>query len=260
MMKSDDILFSKVKEDRGWYFVEYTPPMLNYRFSVLQLSVIELPDLETVATALEAEAKDWLSRYPVPLMATAFAIDESVLSLVNVRPIDHLMAWVDTSSRNPIIKWELIGDHNLPDIALNREYLKQVFKKFPYETGLDISKEITKQAKANKITWWLFFMWAVVVPLLAAVIEWSSDKLGLLVLVYAFYKAVIEALRLTGKLPKSKRKLQKEVEEAQMRHHHYHCSRNPDAFERLKLENFQKEAIERTLAESKSSKASSPIN
>ncbi len=78
-MKSDDILFSKVKEDRGWYFVEYTPPMLNYRFSVLQLSVIELPDLETVATALEAEAKDWLSRYPVPLMATAFAIDESVL-------------------------------------------------------------------------------------------------------------------------------------------------------------------------------------
>jgi hypothetical protein len=47
-----------------------------------------------------------------------------------------------------------------------------------------------------------------------------------------------------------------------MRHHHYHCRRNPEAFERLKAENFRREEIERTNAEAlalkkKSSNASS---
>lgn len=259
-MKSDDIRFSKVKEDRGWYFVEYTPPMLNYRFSVLQLSVIELPDLETIATALEAEAKDWLSRYPVPLMATAFTIDESVLSLENVRPIDHLMAWIDSVNQMPVLRWELVKDKNLPDIALNRDHLTAIFSTFPSKSGLEINNEIAQKAKSDRVGWWLVFLWAVVVPVLVAVVEWSSDILGLLVLLYSFYKAVVEALRLTGKLPKSKRKLHKEKEDAQIRHHHYHCVRNPDAFERLKIEDFQKDAIERTLAESKAIKASSPLN
>lgn len=259
-MKSDDIRFSKIKEDRGWYFVEYTPPMPNYRFSVLQLSAIESPDPETIAITLEAEAKLWLSRYPVPLMATAFTLDESVLSLENIRPIDHLMAWVDSVNQTPVISWELVRDENLPDIALNREHLKEIFSTFPSKSGLEINKEIAQQVKSDRVGWWLVFLWAVVVPVLVAVVEWSSDILGLLVLLYAFYKAVVEALRLTGKLPKSKRKLQKEREEAQIRHHHYHCVRNPDAFERLKIENFQKDAIERTLTESKAIKASSSLN
>jgi len=49
-----------------------------------------------------------------------------------------------------------------------------------------------------------------------------------------------------------------------MRHHHYHyhCQRNPEAFERLKAENFRREEIERTNAgaqalKKKSSNASS---
>lgn len=257
-MKSDDIRFSKIKEDRGWYFVEYTPPMLNYRFSVLQLSVIESPDRETIAITLETEAKLWLSRYPVPLMATAFTLDESVLSLEKIRPIDHLMAWVDSVNQTPVIRWELVGGKNLPDIALNREHLKEIFSTFPSKSGLEINNEIAQQVKSDRVRWWLVFLWAVVVPVLVAVIEWSSDILGLLVLLYAFFKASLEALRLTGKLPKSKRKLQKEKEDAQIQHHHYHCVRNPDAFERLKIENFQNDAISRTLAESKAIKATPP--
>lgn len=260
MMKSDDIRFSKVKEDRGWYFVEYSPPMLNFRFSELQISVIESQDLETIAIALENEAKLWLSRYPVPLKATAFTLDESVLSLEDIRPIDHLMAWIDSVNQTPVISWELVGDKNLPDIALNREYLKEIFSTFPSKSGLEINNEIAQKVKSDRVGWWLVFLWAVVVPALVAVVEWSSDILGLLVLLYAFFKAGVEALRLTGKLPKSKRKLQKEREEAQIRHHHYHCVRNPEAFTRLKIENFQKDAIERTLAESKVIKASSSLN
>ena len=35
-----------------------------------------------------------------------------------------------------------------------------------------------------------------------------------------------------------------------MRHHHYHCNQNPEAFLRLKAENFRREEIEHTKAES----------
>lgn len=30
-----------------------------------------------------------------------------------------------------------------------------------------------------------------------------------------------------------------------MRHHHYHCKRNPDGFMRLKVENIEREEIDR---------------
>jgi hypothetical protein len=39
-----------------------------------------------------------------------------------------------------------------------------------------------------------------------------------------------------------------------MRHHHYHCERNPEGFERLKLENFERWAREEVHAEAKSLK------
>jgi len=93
------------------------------------------------------------------------------------------------------------------------------------------------------------------VPLGVAVLEWSSDLLGLVVLGYAFAKAIIHALRLTGHLPKSTREREKEAQELRMRHHHYHCERNPESFERLKAENFRREEIARTKAEALALKA-----
>ena len=119
-MAPDDIRFESIKEDRGWYFVEYSPPMPNYRFSVLQISVIEPHDPVAVAAAMESEAKAWLARYFVPLMATAFSADGSVLSLRGTRPIDNLMAWLKLPEPQPILRWELVANEELPDIALNR--------------------------------------------------------------------------------------------------------------------------------------------
>jgi hypothetical protein len=99
----------------------------------------------------------------------------------------------------------------------------------------------------------------VVVPAGVAVLEWWSDWLGLLVLVYSLYKAVEKALRLLGKWPKPKTELQKEAEEARMRHHHYHCERNPDGFQRLKLENFERWAREDTQNEAQALRRSTKV-
>jgi len=255
IMAPDDIRFGSLKEDRDWYFVEYSPPMANYRFSLLQLSVVEARDVQAVATAMESEIREWLHRYPVPVMATAFSADGDVLSLKGVRPIDNLMAWLDPAESQPVLRWELVKNDALPDVALNRKFLKEVFANVPSKTGREIHEEVAKHVATQKVGWWLVFVWAIVVPLGVAVLEWWSDLLGLVVLGYAFVKAATQALRLTGHLPKSTRQRQKEAEEQKVRHHHYHCARNPEAFERLKAENFRREEIERTKAEALALKA-----
>lgn len=254
-MDPDDIRFASIKEDRDWYFVEYFPPLPGYRFSVLQLSILESRDVGEIAAAMEHEATAWVSRYPVPLMATAFTLDGSVLSLSNARPIDHLLAWPETTTAKTILRWEIVKDDELPPVALDRNYLKQIFSGIPYKTGQEIRAAADKHFAALRVGWWLVFVWGVVVPLMVAILEWWSDLLGLVVLTYAFVKAAIQALRLTGHLPRSRREREKEAEESKMRHYAYHCERNPEAFERLKLENFEREAIEKTKAEAAALKA-----
>lgn len=258
-MAPDEIRFSSLKEDRGWYYVEYSPPIANYRFSILQLSIVEARDTEAVVAAMESEAGEWLRRYPVSLMATALSADNSVLSLNGVRPVNRLMAWFESESREPIFRWELVENDVLPDIALNREWLEEVFTDISYKTGAETQTEVAERAASQLVGWWLVFVWAAVVPLAVAVLEWWSDLLGLLVLGYAFVKAAIQALRLTGHLPKSTRQREKEAEDLRMRHHHYHCARNPEAFERLKAENFRREEIERTNAEALALKKTSNV-
>jgi hypothetical protein len=255
-MQAHEFRFGSVKEDRGWYFVEYSPPMENYLFSLLQLTVVEERSLREVAESLESEARLWLRRYPVPLMATAFSANDSVLSLEGIRPLDNLMAWSDPNTKEPILRWEIVPNAALPNTAHNRQALRKLFADVPVKTGAQVQQDVARLVKERKLGWWLVFIWAVVVPLGVAVVEWWSDLLGLAVLVYAFIKAGIEALRLTGHLPKSAAQRAKEAEGLRMRHHHYHCERNPEAFERLKAENFRKAAIERTKAEAATVKGS----
>lgn len=254
-MTPDDIHFGSLKEDRGWFFVEYSPPMANYRFSLLQLCIVEDRDAQAVALAMESEAKEWLRRYPVPVMATAFSADGTVFPLKGVRPIDNLMAWLDPRDSQPVLRWELVKNEVLPDIALDRRFLEGIFAGVPSKTGAEIQAQVAKDVAARKAGWWLVFVWAVVVPLGVAVLEWWSDLLALVVLGYAFVKAAVGALRLTGRLPKSTRQREKEAEDLRMRHHHYHCERNPEAFARLKAENFRREEIARTRAEALGLKA-----
>lgn len=249
MLAPDERRFDSIKEVRGWYCVEYAPPMPNFRFAIIQLTILESRQASEVAETMEREAREWLSRYPIPSMATAFSGDGCVISMAGVRESDHLMAWPSPSDGKPIRRWEIVEDAVLPDIALNRRYVEELFATVPFKTGRQINEEASKYLFRRRVGWWLVFVWAVAVPLGVAVLEWWSDLLGLVVLAYSFYKAIWTALRLGGRLPKSRREREREAEDLKMRHHHYHCQRNPEAFERLKVENFRRWEIEQTSLE-----------
>lgn len=248
-MTHDDVRFSTIKEDRGWYFVEYSPPFPRHKFAILQLTVLEQRPAQAVASAMESEATHWITRYPIPLMAMAYSLDESVFPLEPARPVDHLIAWHVAEKPDIILRWELVPDNELPADALNQDNLLKIFSDVPHRTGHEIANQAARKLTQLRLGWWIVFVWAVVVPLGVAVLEWWSDLLGLAVLGYAFFKAITQFLRLTGRLKQTKREREKAAEDLKMRHHHYHCTRNPEGFERLKAENFRRESIERTLSD-----------
>lgn len=243
--EADQLFFEATKEDRGWYFVEYRPPISGYQFASLQVVVLETTKTaEDIAATMEAELVIWLERYPVPIMVSAFDDTGSVISLNGHRPCNHQIGFIDSKTKKVVREWRLLTNDELPKDALDVSYLRKIYQGVPFKTKQQLREEALKKAKQLRLGWWIVFVWAVVVPAGVAILEWWSDWLGVVVLIYSLYKAIEKALRLMGRWPKSKGEAQKEAEEARMRHHHYHCERNPDGFERLKLENLERWARE----------------
>ena len=248
--ETDQLFFEATKEDRGWYFIEYRPPISGYQFATLGVVVLESARMrEDIAAVMEAELVIWLERYPIPIMVSAFDDTGSVIALDGHRTCSHLIGYIDAQTNKVVREWRLLANDELPTDALDASYLRKIYSDIPFKTKLQLREQALGKAKQLRLGWWIVFVWAVVVPVGVAVLEWWSDWLGLVVLMYSMYKAVEKALRLMGKWPKSKAEAQKKAEEARMRHHHYHCERNPKGFERLKLENFERWAREEVRTE-----------
>jgi hypothetical protein len=131
-----------------------------------------------------------------------------------------LIAWDQYPDRQSTLQWRLVPNEELPDTALDRDFVEELFASIAHETRDEIEEEVRQHERMMRVGWWLVFVWAVLVPVGVAILEWWSDLLGLVVLLYAFFKAGRLALRLTGRLPKSKAELEKETEDLQMRHHY----------------------------------------
>jgi hypothetical protein len=254
---TDHPFFEATKEDRGWYFVEYRPPIAGYQFATLSVVVLDSARTrEDIAVTMEAELIIWLERYPVPIMVSAFDGTGSVIGLGRHRSCDRLFGYIDTKTNKVVREWRLLSNDELPKDALNVSYLKQIYADIPFKTKQQLQQQAFEKARHLRLGWWIVFVWAAVVPAGVAILEWWSDWLGVIVLIYSLYNALEKALRLLGKWPKSKAEAQKDAEEARMRHHHYHCERNPEGFERLKLENFERWAREDIRKEAKALKGS----
>lgn len=237
----EQLFFQSTKEDRDWYFAEYRPPNPGDQFATLQLVILEkAKGPGEIAESMESELVIWLERYPVPIMVSAFDDSGNPIRLEKSRRCDHLIGYIDGQTHKVVREWRLLTNAELPRDALDTIYLRKIYSQIPFKTKQQLRGEAQQKAKHLRFGWWIVSVWAAVVPASVAILEWWSDWLGVVVLLYSLYKAVEKALRLMGKWPKSKAALQKEAEETTMRHHHYHCERNPEGFERLKAENFER--------------------
>lgn len=251
-MAFEELLFGMIKEDRGWYFVEYAPPNHGYRFAMLNVVVPGPTTPATVAAAMEMELKEWLQRYPLPLMVSAFDGKGDLYRLEGTRASDHLIGYLGAGVDSPAMFWRLLGDKEIPGDILDNDALLRLYADVPYKTSTQTRQEVAAYKRRIRIGWTIVFVWVAFVPAAWAILEWASPAwVGVLVLGYSLWQAGVKALKLLGKWKESPRDPKAREEERRMQHHHYHCERNPEGFLRLTIENFEREEQERIQNEAK---------
>lgn len=236
----EQLFFEQIREARNGYFVKYSPPNPNCRFSILSLTYTAAVPLEDVACSMEREARHWLDRFPVPVMVSAFNDSGVLIELRDTKPESHLIALLDNDGEVQV-HWRLLKDHEIPDVGLNVEYLLEVFSEVAYRTSTDLKDHALQHARQLRIGWNIVFVWAVIVPAVIAVLSFFSPLwLSALALCYSLWKAYVKAMKLLGKWKKSPIEIRGEEESRRMKHAHFHCEQNPEGFRRLKAENFDR--------------------
>lgn len=254
METSNKIFFAAIKESRGPYFVEYRPPNQGTRFAMLQLVFPDPIKKEQIVQLMEKELALWLACYDVPIMVCAFGETGQLIHLKPARDSDYLMGFLKDKRKGLHRFWGLIPDDELPSQALDTGYLKHVYADIPYKMSEELDKDIRQEHKQLRIGWSIFFMWLVVVPAVVAILGFASLWIGILVLAYSLFKAIVKALKLTGKLKPTPKGIKQQEKEQKMHHYYYHCERNREGFNRLKLENFEKELKEKIREEAETLK------
>ena len=256
-MAEEKLVFSPIKEVREKYFIEYFPPHHGSRFATISLVYTNKVEPTQVAKDVENEGRLWLQTYPVPVMVSAFDATGGLIYLDEVRPESHFICFYDSDSCSIKEYWELLRDDAIPEQALNPEYLLAVYAGIKWRRLSTIKVEAIHKSQRLKLGARIIFLWLAVVPAILLIVEhFAPQWLAELVLLFSLSMALIKGLKMTGKIRKSKAELAREKELLDMRHHHYHCTINPEGFLRLKLENFDRMATESIKNEAKTIKSS----
>jgi hypothetical protein len=235
-----DRKYEPIKEGRGWYFVEYHPPVSDFKFADLHLTItIENPQEVDIVNAMEKELNDWLRRYPVPVFVSTFDNKGDLYHISKTKECNHLTGFFDQDGKI-CLYWRMVKDEEIPDIALNKEYVDELYSNFTFKTYAELDAERQKRRQQIERGFILFLFLPFVVTVIYESFVYFNKLLSLLAFFYILYKAVQKALKFAGMWPKSKREKEKEREENLKDHYYYHCQMNPKGFERLKLENFEK--------------------
>ncbi len=241
------LIFKTIKEHRGKYFVEYVPTWPGGYFASLSVVILEHLGSSEIAEIMENECNTWIQRYPVPLMVTAFDDAESVIPLEGVRTCDHLIGLVEDGKL--VRHWKTLKNEEFSLGPLREPQLVNIYDNVPCSTKEERRIKAVQRAKTIRLGILVIAAWGVAVPTLVAFLGFASPALGFIIVAYGIGKAIHGALKLLGYIKPSEHEKQTAEEELKMRHHHYHCERNPEAFLRLKVENFEREARENTQRE-----------
>lgn len=241
----------KIREHRGNYFVTYNPADGSEWLASISLSFPELNvDLVEVKGAMEWELKHWLNRFAVPLMVSAFDAKDSVIRFSEEPYESHLTGYVDPGSGKIAHRWGLFENGEFPSKQKDARYLARVYHSVPFRLQEDVREKVRREARnRGRVIWTIVFFYAgsaVLIEIVALGVEKLGHALATISIAVGLYKLG----KTMGWLKLSKREKEKAEKERKMAHYFYHCERNPDGFNRLKVENFEREAIEHTRKES----------
>lgn len=255
MEKSDasnhKVFRDELKEHRGNYYVIYKPADDRLSFANVQLVFPEVNvEVTAVRCAMEQELNKWLNRYPVPLMVSAFDVKDDLISVSSENRESHLMGYVDQSTGRITRRWGLFENTEMPADQLDVKYLACVYKDVPFRLQEEVQQKVRHETRLRGRVLRLIIFLTVAVPVLiemvALAVTWLGHHLAGISITAGLYKLG----KAMGWLEPAEREKEKAERELKMRHYFYHCERNPEAFNRLKAETFEREAIEQTRAQS----------
>lgn len=256
MPEEPRIIFDSVKEHRGWYLVEYHAPHHGDPFAHVSLTVLEAKDTGSVVEAMKDELRIWTRRFPVAVFVSSCDDKGDTIAVKDVTGLDYLVGWPGAQGE-PVMHWRTVGIEEWPKRQWTSDELKAIYASLPSRTLPSRAEFRNEQRRKVRFATALALSLFVVAPAAWAIIGFNSPQwLAQLLLFYALGTIYIKALKLLGMWPKTAADEAKAREELAIKHHHYHCERNPEGFNRLKAENFEREEREKTkaLAESLKSK------
>ncbi|HET7251768.1 MAG TPA: hypothetical protein VFI79_18135 [Gemmatimonadales bacterium] len=193
-MAADDnapkkVFFKTIKEVRGNYLAEYSPPRDETPYGALTLSCVDPATDPEVAHAMESELAVWALRYRFPLLVSAFDPAGDFMKLESIRPSPFLVGWPNPDGTVES-HWRWFEDGEIPKPPLDSAHLLQVYKGVPYTTPAKIEVEIKQQALGFKILKWILVLVYVIVPAVILIlgvtnpiVGWTTFGVSLLLLI-----------------------------------------------------------------------------
>ncbi|MEX2163174.1 MAG: hypothetical protein WD823_02870 [Sulfuricaulis sp.] len=240
-----------IKEHRGSYFVIYKPADVNSSLALVSLVFPETSvEVTEVRRAMEQELKHWLNRFSVPVMVTAFDVTDRLIHFSEGPYESHLMGYIDPHTGGLVQKWGLFEEDETPSEQKDVGYLERVYQGVPFRLQGKVREEVRREARVRgRVIRFIVFFYvggAVLIELIALGVNWLGHVLAAVSIAVGSYKLG----KAMGWLKPTKRDKEKAEKGQKMGHYFYHCERNPEAFNRLKCENFERDAIEQTHKES----------
>lgn len=200
---------------------------------------------------MENEGALWLRRFPVPIMISSFDANEDLVLLDDDPECSHLMGFFDERTSTPVLKWRLLKPAEIPFDQLEEGFLENVYSEIPFRRKAEVGDAVRQDTRRTLIAAWSILFFIFVVPVLIEIVGLGVWWLGYILSAISISVGVWKAANALGWRKASAKEEKRAAKEARMKHYFWHCERNPKAFERLKFENFEREAKERTLSEYK---------
>jgi hypothetical protein len=237
------VKYEKIEEKRNGFYVEYNPVFTGQEFAILSINIYDTKLSGNIKNIAESELEYWALKYPAPIM---LMIDNKTDEEWRTKDkIGHSFLLGYPKLGKVILHWDEYPKAEEPDIDLSKESLAKIYSGLNYSTYEEVVAKQKIEVKGRKLLLLVLTLWACVIPALIAFLGWSNPIVSLIALAYSWYVAFNKGMKLWGRKKKSDKDLAKEKEQLAKDHHHYHCQLNPDAFLRLKNENFKKERLEK---------------
>ena len=240
-MRENWVRYEDIEEKRNGYDVEYSPVFTGQDFANLVIYIHDHSLNTQIDSIVECELKIWAKKYPTPILTMVKTLKEGMWKIRELGSDYSLLAYVEDGK---VVLYDgSAHDSSKPDFDLSKEKLSQIYSELSYRTLDDVIRRQNEQSKARKLLLVLLTFWFCIVPALIAYLGLSSQLFALMALVYSWYKAYQKVRELWGVKTKSTSEIQKQKEQLEKDHHHYHCKKNPEAFLRLKVENFKNDEV-----------------